>query len=520
MGVVASIIGLLLLLLAEITSTTTDPPHPMLYFNYDSVSNLRIKAATSHKHIADKITHAVELMKNDRATYLPPESVSDFKGSVNEVYGDNLCVLAMYCLLYPKDREALKMAHTYMDTLAGYQSWEVAAAPHDDIPISHTLVGLATAYDLLYNTLGVEQRKTIFTKIRLSTQRYFERFKISGWGRHHVQTDTFVNCVALLVGALVVSSHDQRASQWVKLTTSHLNVSMTLLSLVVDGSLSQGVSSSTYTSLPIMTFAFLASRHLGLSYYGHAWLMEYFWFLYGTLLPGYQENVGIADSSAVWSYGPEAHLVFLDSYVMRTGFANWLAGEISRARISRGILKPTYSQQWSTYHLEFIWYNDEIMPQVPNIDSSLLLFSDWGVATYGGGTPAEHTFLSFKSGVLMGHALHTVVSKGLYKSAVDGWGSFSPQHDHPDQLSFTFWPRGEPFITDGYYGPKMTVLNNALLFGPSSEAKCSAPYEGQLGECYQCFNWNAAGESAMCVCNVVCSCMYVVGMCVRVCACV
>ena len=275
-----SIISFLLLLLAGISVTVTNPPHPMLYFDYDEVANLRSKASNSHSHIAEKIIRAVKKMKNDKPAYLPPESVSDFKGSANEMYGDNLCVLAMYCLLFPEDHEALKMAHVYIDTLAGYQSWEVAALPHDEMPISHTLVGLATAYDFLYNTLGVEQRKTVFMKIRLSTQRFFERFKISGWGRHHVQTDTFTNCVALLIGALVVRSHDQRASQWVEFTTAHLNVSMTLLSLIVDGSLSQGVSYSTYTALSIFTFTFLAKRHLGVSYYKNVWIMEYFWFLY------------------------------------------------------------------------------------------------------------------------------------------------------------------------------------------------------------------------------------------------
>ena len=492
----ASIIIFLLLIFARLSVTVTNPPHPMLYFDYDEVASLRSKTHSSHNHIAEKIILAVKKMINDKAVYLPPESISDFKGNVNEVYGDNLCALAMYCLLFPKDREALKMAHVYMDTLAGYQSWEVAAMPHDDLPISHTLVGLATAYDLLYNTLGVEQRKAIFMKIRLTTQRLFERFKISGWGRHHVQTDTFANCVALLIGALVVGPHDQRATQWVELTTAHLNVSMTLLSLIIDGSLSQGVSYSTYTALSIFTFTFLANRHLGLNYYSNAWMLEYFWFLYGTTLPGYKECTGIADSTAVWLYGPEAHLVFLDSYVIKTGYANWLADRISRARKDNVVLKSSPNQQWSTYHLEFIWYNEEIPSQAPYLDTSFFLYSDWGVVTYGGGAPAGHTYLTFKSGVLLGQALHTIVKKGLLKSAVDGWGSFDPQHDHPDQLSFTFWPSGEPFITDAYYGPKMTVLNNALLFGPSTEAKCSTPYEGQLGECYKWFNWNAPGKIA------------------------
>ena len=69
-----------------------------------------------------------------------------------------------------------------------------------------------------------------------------------------------------------------------------------------------------------------------------------------------------------------------------------------------------------------------------------------------GGSPQNTTFLSFKSGVMHGRAINNVVKFKLFRSSINGWKSFNPGHEHPDQNSFTFWPAGKPFITEAYYG--------------------------------------------------------------------
>ena len=57
---------------------------------------------------------------------------------------------------------ALEIALEYIERLANFSSWEVSAAANDEMPISHTLVGLATAFDFLYNHLTMEQRDKYF----------------------------------------------------------------------------------------------------------------------------------------------------------------------------------------------------------------------------------------------------------------------------------------------------------------------------------------------------------------------
>ena len=463
----------------------------MLYFSFKDVPALRRKADGAASHVFRPIENAVAEMKAYKSQYLPPTDILKFKSAWNEKYGNNLGVLAMYCLIRPEDDAALELALEYMERLSSFPSWEVTAAANDEMPISHTLVGLATAYDFLYNRLTLDQRERYFKRIRKTTMRNFERFKRAPWGLQHLQNHVLNNCVGILTAALVVRVHDPRANLWVHLITSHLNISMNLLTLIVDGSLDEGVPYSTYTSRSLTMFAFFAKRHMGIDYYSNKWFTQYFWFIYETVLPGFMETVGIADSNPHWFYGPESQLVFIDAFVMKKGHANWLASRIRENRQTAGYLKPPFGQRWTTYHTEFIWYDPSVSELAPDNanETELYLFSDWGVVTYGAHATPGSTFLSFKSGYLHGRAINNALNQHLFNSIIRGWDSLNPGHEHPDQNSFTFSPRGQPFISEGYYGTKFSFKNNVLMFAPSSMAKCFPPYEGQIGECYKWLDW-------------------------------
>ena len=471
-------------------------PHPMLFFSHRDVASLRLKARTTHKAIAERIVEAMELVKAKPATYLPPIEHEEFISKWNEEYGNNLCTLAMYCVLYPDDTAALTLVHQFMERMTNHPSWEFGAMTKDEMPISHSLTGMATAYDFLYPTLSIDQRQRYFERIRKTTSRHFERFTVSSWGKWHLQNHVWNNNIGLLIGAVVTSVHDSQAEQWVDFVASHLNISMTLFNLIVDGSIGEGVSYSTYSTRAMTMFVHIMDRRYGVQLYNNYWMEQYFWMMYRTLI-GYQETVGIGDSNPTWFYGPESMLVFLDRFILRNGYGNWLAARIRENRCQGAPLTDiriaSVSQRWSTYHTEFIWYDDTLGENDPDPEHlpTLSLFPDWGVVTYGGGLPPNNTFFSFKSGYTHGRAINTIIKqKTLYQGYVRGWASFNAGHEHPDQNSFTFWPRGQPFITEAYYGPKISFLDNILLFAPSREAHCFPPYEGQVGECYKWLDYN------------------------------
>ena len=77
-----------------------------------------------------------------------------------------------------------------------------------------------------------------------------------------------------------------------------------------------------------------------------------------------QLTIGIADSPPTWCYGPESHLVFLDTFVMRNGRGNWLAEQIRRRR---GEPDPRPAdQRYATLHMEFLWYDPSLSSRPPD----------------------------------------------------------------------------------------------------------------------------------------------------------
>ncbi|KAH0622239.1 hypothetical protein JD844_024374 [Phrynosoma platyrhinos] len=97
--------------------------YPMLYFSRGEMPDLRAKATTTHQHIAVRLVEAVQIMLSNPLEYLPPWDPNDFSARWNEIYGNNLGALAMFCILYPENIEAINMARDYMERMAAQPSW-------------------------------------------------------------------------------------------------------------------------------------------------------------------------------------------------------------------------------------------------------------------------------------------------------------------------------------------------------------------------------------------------------------
>ncbi|XP_068724753.1 dermatan-sulfate epimerase-like protein [Montipora capricornis] len=491
--------------------------HPFLFFNEEDIPVLQQRARTTHVEIANRIRDATQEMKQNPEKYLPPTEWDKFSSAWNERFGNDLCAIAFYCVINPEDIQAIDLAILFMDRLENLPNWRVNSSLHDDVPVAHSLVGMTTAYDYLYLHLNSHRRTLFLAKITAVTKELYERSsdRHLWWGTSYLQNHVATNYVAILTGALVVAKHQSiEAEKWIARAHLMLSRNLELWSIVVDGSINEGVAYGTYTSRSVTQYVFLALRHFRVDFTRNPWLKEHFWFMYYTILSGFKETVGIGDSNRNWFYGPESQLVFLDSYVMRNGLGNWLAKQIREHRLLKSHYTQALSHANCMLHTEFLFYNASIKERAqPNPTlPRLRVFSDWGVVTYGGGvvTPrrnnsgypssGERTFLSFKCSVLHGRAINTVVRGKRFRPWIRGWRNFNPGHEQPDQGSFVFAPNGVPFITETLYANKYTWLNNALLFGPSLNSECFSPFEGQIGECYRWFEfkkmstWSADGD--------------------------
>lgn len=469
-----------------------DGVHPSLYFSGAQTQEMRLKASTTHEKIARDIKEAGLALNANPDRYLPPVNYTKFASRWNEVFGNNLCAFAMYSFLYPDDKLTFRHVKTFMDRMASYPDWYVAASyKTDQVPVGHSLTGFSTGYDLLYDVLDFRRRKLYYETIKKTSEDLYELLKKKrfGWTKQYTHNHAASNIVALLLGSLVVSVHEPDiADPWIALSKKHLDVTMLMLSHVTDGSMDEGVSYGSYTSRGITQYVYLAKKHLNTDHTENPWLKQHFWFYYKTILPGFQRSVGIADSNHNWFFGPGSQLVFLDNYVMKNGYGNWLAGKIRRARPKNKPLAASSAQAWSMLHTEYIFFNASLRPQKPTqcYGKNIHFYSDWGVVTYGGGQDMKtgNTFLSFKSGIPNGESAIDITYNNRYPEYIEEpWKNWNPGHEHPDHNSFVFAPNGRYFITEALYGPKFSFLDNVVVFSPSSTSGCNQPWEGQLGEC-------------------------------------
>lgn len=79
----------------------------------------------------------------------------------------------------------------------------VKDAPWDEVPLAHSLVGFATAYDFLYEYLNKGQQERFLQVIGNASRLMYEKSYVRGWGFQYLHNHQPTNCVALLTGSLV-----------------------------------------------------------------------------------------------------------------------------------------------------------------------------------------------------------------------------------------------------------------------------------------------------------------------------
>lgn len=85
----------------------------------------------------------------------------------------------------------------------------VKDAPWDEVPLAHSLVGFATAYDFLYEYLNKGQQERFLQVIGNASRLMYEKSYVRGWGFQYLHNHQPTNCVALLTGSLVYMTQGQ-----------------------------------------------------------------------------------------------------------------------------------------------------------------------------------------------------------------------------------------------------------------------------------------------------------------------
>ena len=135
--------------------------HPSLFFNSSDVPTLRSAATTTHAEIASHITRILDQHQNDPAP--TPIDYDDFRFHGNQV--------AVWAFAYQitgntsysdKARQQLLTYLTWSDWSNGEY---IPPNFPPDLNQAHMLIGVAAAYDWIYETLSAADRSAISTRL-------------------------------------------------------------------------------------------------------------------------------------------------------------------------------------------------------------------------------------------------------------------------------------------------------------------------------------------------------------------
>ena len=270
---------------------------------------------------------------------------------------------------------------------------------------------------------------------------------------------------ALLVAAMLADKHNfnrPRSHTWKKwVTEAMLHALNGPLLVTLDGSTTRSAFQTNKISHHLSLFAALAQRHGIYDLKKHPWLRQHLDFFQHALLPGYQRVVSYSQPDGVYLDGLESQLHFLDRFILRDGKASWLARQVRKSRTLRSVENR---EQDDSLHLltELLWRDPAIEERFFSMTNfpKLHVFSTWGVATYGGGLPSGHAFLSMKCGYPRYRAVNVCSERARSSSSLSDWKEDTVESLDP-ACSLVFSPRRRS------NGDKISSARGPLFLGGS-----------------------------------------------------
>lgn len=121
----------------------------------------------------------------------------------------------------------------------------VKDAPWDEVPLAHSLVGFATAYDFLYEYLNKEQQERFLQVIGNASRLMYEKSYVRGWGFQYLHNHQPTNCVALLTGSLVYMTQ----GEWTGIHVCMLSMCVALVLMTESASSEEGAVQNSESEL-------------------------------------------------------------------------------------------------------------------------------------------------------------------------------------------------------------------------------------------------------------------------------
>ena len=184
-----------------------DYSHPRLFFNSDTVAQLRTRATTTHRQIWEPILAYADAQLAAQPPLDTPEGTLEAEFII---YGSRLVPFAFACVI-TEATEYCDLARRYLLAYAGWQRWDEDG--QRGMGLAFMIYGNSLAYDWMYTYLSPEERQRIAASLAtwadrlqeasLNVANYDATWR-NWWGKSYLQNHYWILHSALGLAGLAL----------------------------------------------------------------------------------------------------------------------------------------------------------------------------------------------------------------------------------------------------------------------------------------------------------------------------
>ncbi len=437
---------------------------PRLFLNPAKVEALKSAITTTHAELWRSARRRADSIIAKPVPNYPEHTGPNDEQLWQRELANKIPLLALVSVL-SNDEKYLAATVEWSMASCGYPHWGTGNEDGVGLAAGHQLFSLALVYDWLGDRLPAEASETLRRTLLQhgATLHAAARGELPMWRSYWralwLTNHLWVDAAGLAAAGWALGA-EPGVSAWCELAL-HL-FRQTEAVRGPDGASHEGIGYWSYGVEYLLKFWHLAADLAGESPSSAWWentaaYRQYLALPRNAWKPD-NTAVDLADSLRADEYGAD-HLLYRLAALNRDPHAQWLAEELTRARVTHSV------PQW----LDLLWFDPSVPAEGPAGLPTLRHFDDMGIVSARSGWSGDESLVVFKCGPPAGHFATDQLSHD------PGLG-----HAHPDANHFSIFGCGEWLLRDDGYAWKDTGQHNTLLVDG----------KGQIGEG---FAWFTAG---------------------------
>ena len=371
--------------------------------------------------------------------------------------------LAMLAILYGAtgDKRYVKTASEYIDRIVDYRIWD-GDRPYwtnSDLVTGHLLLGLALAYDWMYDELAPELKTRMREVVRFRAGDFARRilYKRWTWANQAMNNHGCVTCTGLMAAAVAFHGDLPETAVWADAAQGWMK--NFLANQPADGGDYEGIGYSQYTLGHLLIYADLVRAEFGDDCYRDCgWLAKTMDFRIQSSIP--QKHWVIQKMPGGWQRLDHSLISFGDTrqrdFFIPTGPARKLAAEYRRGDYLAFADKVDAIDNFCRAHeyLSLLYLHQARKSGVKPSSAPLPAFAYYpqvGKVLMRSGWDGDEAVMIFRCGTPAG----TEALKNFSTAQGDG-------HVHPDVGAVSLFAAGELMLINSDYCYKLTSQENTL----------------------------------------------------------